>query len=194
MTFCQRRIVSIIGSLIFGFCSLLVLSTLESGHLGVCLLGFCTLGNPCTCYSVNWGLFQGLVVFTLYLLPFGFVYLWLCQNRTFLIGILSTLHFVHLVLCRLGLCLVRSLAIWHSLHLGLCPLLVLSTLEFAHVWFCLLWSLATWVFVYLDFVHLETRAHVILSIEDCFKDCLYSLYICSLLVLSTCDYVQTGLF
>ena len=53
MTFCPRRIVSTIGSVNSGFCSLLVLSSWKSLQLDVCLLGFCPLGNICTWYSVN---------------------------------------------------------------------------------------------------------------------------------------------
>ena len=53
LTFCQRRIVSTICSVNFGFCSLLVLSSWESFQLVVCLLGFCPLGNMCTWYFVN---------------------------------------------------------------------------------------------------------------------------------------------
>ena len=40
--------------------------------------------------------------------------------------------------------------------------MVLSTLDFAQVWFCLLGILSNWVFVYLDSVHFGVWQHDIL--------------------------------
>ena len=71
---------------------------------------------------------------------------------------LSTWDAVQLGVCLLGFCPLASLATWHSAHIGLFPLLVLSTLLSAHVWFCLLGSLSNWVFVYLNSVHLGSLA------------------------------------
>ena len=48
MTFCLRRIVSTVGSVNSVFCSRVVPSTLESVHLGVCLLGFCPIVSLAT--------------------------------------------------------------------------------------------------------------------------------------------------
>ena len=83
VTFCPRRIVFTIGSVNSGFYSIFVPSSWEYFQLDVCLLQYCPLGNMCTCYSVNWGLFQGLVVFTLDSAPS-----WFC-----LLGIMSIQDF-----------------------------------------------------------------------------------------------------
>ena len=71
---------------------------------------------------------------------------------------LSTWDSVQLGVCLLGFSPLASLATWHSAHVGLLPLLVLSTLLSAHVWFCLLGSLSNWVLVYLNSVHLGSLA------------------------------------
>ena len=53
MTVSPSRIVSTIGSVKSGLCSLLVLSTWESVHLGGCLHGISSLGSLATWQSVH---------------------------------------------------------------------------------------------------------------------------------------------
>ena len=160
-----------------GLCLLLVLTIPDSDHIRSVFLGVCPTRFLSTWILSTWkpvhiifchlrivsaigcvhSTFCSLVVLS----TWHYVYIGL-----FLIGILSTLDSVHLLLCRLYLCLLRSLATWNSAYVGLCPLLILSTPGSSHEWFFLLGSHSTWVFVYLDFVHLETCAHDILSIKD----------------------------
>ena len=123
-----------------GFCPLLVLATLdpahfwlsslESGHLGVCLLGLCSLGNPCTCYSVNWGLCQGLVVFTLDS-PSSFCLLVIMSKQD-----VFNWDPVYFALCPLG-----SLSTWtwstsESGHMTFSPRRVVSTICYVNSGFC----------------------------------------------------------
>ena len=58
-----------------------------------------------------------------------------------------------------GIYLIGSLVTSNSAHMGFCPLRILSTLDSALVCFCLLGSLSTWVFLYLDSVHLGVWPH-----------------------------------
>ena len=95
--------------------------------------------------------------------------------------ITSICESVRLGVCLLAFCLLWILATWLSLHVGLCPLLVLSTLDSAHVWFsllgilfdlgicllgiCPLESLATWNFAHfcvcpLMFLSTLDSAHI----------------------------------
>ena len=90
---------------------------------------------------------------------------------------LSTWDYVQLGVCLLGFCPLASLASWHSVHIGLFPLLVLSTLLSAHVWFCLLGSLSNWVFFYLNSFHSGSLATWHSA----------QVGLCPLLVLSTLD-------
>ena len=163
MTFCSRLCVSTNGSLSSGFCSHLVLSTWvyvhegifvyeimytwHSVHLGVWLLGFWTLGSLPTWQSVHkvlclrWGL-SNLIRLTFSSLPFL---------------IFSNLVFIFLDFVHFG--------VWPHDILSksrLCPLLVLSTLDCAHFWLCLLGSQSTWVVAYLESVHLGVWLHDIL--------------------------------
>ena len=81
---------------------------------------------------------------------------WDCVHKgLFLFEIMPTWHSVHLRVWLLGFCSLVSLATRHSARLGLLSLLVLSALDSAHAWFCLLGGQSTWVNVYLESVHLE---------------------------------------
>ena len=92
MTFCLRRIVSTVGSVNSGFCSRVVLSTLESVHLGVRLLKISQLGSLSTRHSANVGLCPLLVLSTLD-----------CANCWFrLLGSLSIWVFVYFDSVQLG--------------------------------------------------------------------------------------------
>ena len=239
MSFFPRSIVSSFGSVKSGLCSLLVLSTSESVHLGFFLLGFCPLWSRATWHSAHVGLFPLLALSTLdsadvwfcllrsqstwvnvylesvhsevcahdelltkkgvhhlfcqfwILLTLGSVFLgdsppgwmstwnlstWKSGIMSFFprsivssfgsvksglcsLLVLSTSESVHLGFFLLGFCPLWSLATWHSAHVGLFPLLALSTLDSADVWFCLLRSRSTWVNVYLESVHSEVCAH-----------------------------------
>ena len=53
MTFCPHMIVSTIGSINFGFCLRLVLSTGDYVHIGLFQLGSCPLCNLATCFFVD---------------------------------------------------------------------------------------------------------------------------------------------
>ena len=139
MPFFPRRIVSIIGSFNSGFCSLLVLSTLEFGYLGVCLLGFCTLGNPCKCYSVNWGLCQGLVVFTLDSAPSWFCLLVIMSKQDFF-----NWDPVYFALCPLGSLSTLTLYTLESGHMTFSPRRVVSTIGSVNSGFCSRLVLSTW--------------------------------------------------
>ena len=167
MKFCPRRMLSTIASINSGFYSHLVLCTWEyvnkglflfeimstwhSVYLDACLLEFCPLGIWSLWQSVHIGRHPRKGLSNLVWFTFCSIYLW--GGPT---GCLSTWFF-----------LLWSLARWHPPHAGLCPLLVSSTLDFAHVWFCLLGILSNLVFVYLDSVHLGVLPHDILPRQDC---------------------------
>ena len=143
MTFCLRRIVSTVGSVNSGFCSRVVLSTLESVHLAVRLLDISQLGSPSTRHSAHVGLCPLLVLSTLD-----------CADCWFrLLGNLSIWVFVYLDSVQFG---VRPLYIlprriestYCSVHSGFCLRMLLSILDSFHLDVCLLricplWSLAT---------------------------------------------------
>ena len=79
MTNFYLRIVSTAGSVQSGFCSLMLLSTWESLHLGVCLLEICTLRSLAKWHSPHVGLCPVLVVSILdsvhvWVSPFGCLY------------------------------------------------------------------------------------------------------------------------
>ena len=76
---------------------------------------------------------------------------------------------------------------WHSSHVGLFPLLVLSTLDCAHVLFRLLGSLSTWDFIFFDSVHSKVSQHD----ELLTKDCVYS-WFCPDWILLTFGSVYLG--
>ena len=63
--FSPNKIVSTIGSVNSGLCSLEVLSTWDSLQLGVCLLGFCLLASLATWHFAHVGLFPLLALSTL---------------------------------------------------------------------------------------------------------------------------------
>ena len=131
MTFCPRRIVSIIDSFNSGFCSLFFLSSLESGHLCVCLLGFCTLGNLCTWYSVNWCLCQVLVVSTLDSAPSWFCLLVIMSKQDFF-----NWDPVYFALCPLGSLSTWTLSTSESGHMTFCPSRIISNIDSVNSGFC----------------------------------------------------------
>ena len=163
MTFCSSCCVSTNGSVNLGFCSDLVLSTWDYVHEGIFLLRSCTLG----------------ILFTWVFDYLDSVHLGVCPHdnqstkfsacdKVFQISsgsplVLSLFESVQLGVYLPGFCTLWSLATWHSFQVGLCPLLVLSTLDCAHFWFCLLGSQSTWVVVYLESVHLGVWPHDILA-------------------------------
>ena len=65
MTFCPHRIVSTLGFGNSGFFSRVLLTSWESVHLGVCLLGICPLESLSTRNSSHVGLCPLLVLSTL---------------------------------------------------------------------------------------------------------------------------------
>ena len=77
--------------------------------------------------------------------------------------VLSTSESVQLGVCLLGFCTFWSLATCYSANVRMCPLLVLSTLNSAYVWLYLHGSLSSWMFVYLDFVHLGVWSYGIIQ-------------------------------
>ena len=127
MTLSPPRVVSTIGSVNSGICSRLVLSTWDSGPNG--------------CLS------------TLILTTPESGYMTFCPRR-----IVSTKGFVNS-----GFCLGLLLYILGVLPHDILPMYVrvyywesvLSTLDCAHFWFCLMGSLSTWDFVYFDSVRSE---------------------------------------
>ena len=92
MTFCPHRIVSTLGFVNSGFCPRVFLSTWESVHLGVCLLGICPLESRSTRNSFHVGLCPLLVLSTL-----DFANCWFS-----LLGSLSNWMFVYLDSVHLG--------------------------------------------------------------------------------------------
>ena len=115
-------------SLQIGLCPLLVLATLDCAHFRFCLLwsqstlvviyfesvhlGVGTHDSQSSKFSAREKDFQ---------IPFGSPF------------VLSFCESVQLGVCLSRFCPLWSPATWHSLQIGLCPLLVLSTLDFAHV-------------------------------------------------------------
>ena len=168
MTLSPPRVVSTIGSVNSGICSRLVLSTWDSGPNGC--LSTLILTTPESGYMT---FCPRRIVSTK-----GFV------NSGFCLGLLlSTWASVYLGVYLLRFCPLADLSTWHSAAVGLCPLLVLSTLDFAHVWFCLLGSQSTFVVVYLNSVYLGSLAT------------WHSAHVgsCLLLVLSNGEFVHLGL-
>ena len=86
MTFCPYSIVSTIDSVNYGFGTRVILSTLESIHLGGCLLGIFPLGSLVTRHSSHIGLFPSLVLSNLDSAHFCF----------YLLESLSTCMFIYL--------------------------------------------------------------------------------------------------
>ena len=150
------------------------MSTLDSAPSWFCLLGIISIQD----FFFNWD----LVHFALCLVgsltiwtpsTWGFGHVTFCPHRIVsTIGsvnsgicscwVLSSWKSVQLGVWLLGIRVLGSLAAWHSAHVGMCPLLVLSTLNFAHVWSSLLVILSNWVFVYLDFFPLGVWPHAIM--------------------------------
>ena len=95
MTFCKYRIVSTIGSPNSGYCLHLVLYSLKSVQLGVCLLGF-----SLSCESAHKTFCPCRIVSTI-----GFVHSGFCPYV-----VMTEWDYVHLGLCLLGSCALGSLA------------------------------------------------------------------------------------
>ena len=157
-----------------GVCPLMVLSTLDSAHIWFCLLGIMFMKEYFYLRSCTLG-----ILFTWVFDYLDSVHLGVCPHdsrstklsawdKVFQISsgsplVLSLFESVQLGVYLPGFCTLWSLATWHSFQVGLCPLLVLSTLDCAHFWFCLLGSQSTWVVVYLESVHLGVWPHDILA-------------------------------
>ena len=150
--FCLFCILLTFASVYLGLCPFVCLSTWNRSIWKHVHMIFCQLKIVSTISCVNSELCSFLVLSTWDYVHTGLL----------LIGILSTLHSVHLVLNRFWICLLGSLAKWHFAHVGLYPLLVLSTLGSAKVRFGLLGSQSSWVFVYLESVHLGVWPYDIL--------------------------------
>ena len=162
MTFCS-----------FGVCPLMVLPTLDSAQIWFCLLGIMFMKEYFYLRSCTLGILFTWVFDYLYSVHLG-----VCPHdsqstklsaydKVFQISsgsplVLYTFESVQLGVYLPGFCTLWSLATWHSFQVGLCPLLVLSTLDCAHFWFCLLGSQSTCVVVYLESVHLGVWPHDIL--------------------------------
>ena len=135
----------------YWFCQLWVRHTCGSVNLGVNPPGWLSTWNRSTLESIN------MTVSPHRSLP---------AIRSFQSGLVHLLFrlfvLVQLSVCLVGFCLLWSLATWHSFHVGLFPLLVLSTLECSHFWFCLHGSPSIWVYVYFQSVHMGVWPHDIL--------------------------------
>ena len=123
MTFCPRRIVCTIGSVNSGFCSRLVLSTLESGQQGVCWLGIYQIGSLVTSISSHIGFRP--------------------------IRVLSTLDSALVCFFLLGCPSTRDIIYFDTVHSEVCPHDELLTKDCVHHWFCQFWILLTWGSVFL---------------------------------------------
>ena len=157
-----------------GVCPLMVLPTLDSAQIWFCLLGIMFMKEYFYLRSCTLG-----ILFTCVFDYLDSVHLGVCPHDSqstklsawdtvFQISsgsplVLSLFESVQLGVYRPGFCTLWSLATWHSFQVGLCPLLVLSTLDCAHFWFCLLGSQSIWVVVYLESVHLGVWPHDILA-------------------------------
>ena len=110
---------------------------------------FCPYRIVSTAGSINFGFCSRFVLST-----------WEYFHKgLFLFEIMSIWHSVPLGVCLLSSCPLGSLATRHSAHVGLSLLMVLSTLDCANFWFCLLGSPSNRVFGYLDSVHLGFWTH-----------------------------------
>ena len=132
-------------------CPLMVLSTLDSAHIWFCPLGFMFMKEFFYLRSCTLG-----ILFTWVFDYLDSVHLGVCPHdsqstkfsacdKVFQIAsgsplVLSLFESVQLGVYLPWFCTLWSLATWHSFQVGLCPLLVLSTLDCAHFWFCLLGS------------------------------------------------------
>ena len=146
MTFCPRRIVSTIGSVRSGFCLRVVLSTWGLS------LWVKSIWIPSTWESGHMKFCPPRIVST-----FAFVNSGFCQRL-----VLSSLNSVQLGVCRLEFCPSWESSCMTFAHIGLRLLLDLSTLDLAQMWFSLLGSLSTVVFVYMESVFLGVWPHDIL--------------------------------
>ena len=186
MKFCPPRIVSTFAAVNPGFCLRVVVSTLESVQLDVCLLGFCPLGSLAIWHSTNVGFCPLLVLSTLdsahvlfcligIIFTLVFVYLaalclqvwphdillrWDCVHCWFCqLWIVQTVGSVYLEVDPFGCFSTLILSNWES---GLSLLMVLSSLDCANFWLGQLGSPSNRVFGYLDSVHLGFWLHAIL--------------------------------
>ena len=179
MILCLQRIVSTIYSINSGFCPRVILSTLESVHLGCFLLGIGPYATVATWHSTHVGLFLLFVLSSLDCPHFwfcllgspstwDFIYFYSvlsddslhdellpedCVHSLFCpILILLTFASVYLGFCSPGWLSTWNLSICDYSHMALFPLLVLSTLDCPHLWFRLLGSPSIWDFIYFDSV------------------------------------------
>ena len=157
-----------------GVCPLMVLPTLDSAQIWFCLLGIMFMKKYFYLRSCTLG-----ILFTWVFDYLDSVHLGVCPHdsqstkfsacdKVFQISsgsplVLSLFESVQLGVYLPGFCTLWSLATWQSFQVGLCPLLVPSTLDGAHFWYCLLGSQSTWVVVYLESVHLGVWPHDILA-------------------------------
>ena len=185
MTFCPSRIVFTMDTINSGFCSRLALSSWESVQLEGCLLEFCLSWE-----SGHMTVWPRRIVSTIGYVNFGF-----CSC----LG-LSSWEFVHLDVCLFGFCPHGNLCTWYSVNSGLCQRLVVSTLDSAPSWFCLLvimfmkeyfylrpctlGILFTFVFDSLDSVHLGVCPYDSQSTKFCARDKVFQISSGSPLVLS----------
>ena len=186
------RIVSTIGSVNSGFCSLLVLSTWKFVYLGVSLLEIRPLGSLATWHSAHVGFCPLLVLATL-------------DSAH---SCLSSLESGHLGVCLLGLCSLGNPCTCYSVNWGLCQGLVVFTLDSAPSWFsllvimskqdffnwdpvyfalCPLGSLSTWTWSTLESGHVTFSPRRVVSTIGYVNSGF-----CSRLVLSPWDSGPTG--
>ena len=117
MTFYPGRIVSTIGSVNSRFCLHVVLSTLESVHLRVWLLGICPLWSLASWHSANVGFCSLLVLSTL-----DSAHIWFG-----LLGIMFIKDFFYLRLCPLSILFTCVLVYLDSVLFGVWPHDILPT-------------------------------------------------------------------
>ena len=149
---CQLWILPTFGSVYLGLCSWRTFSIWDHAHLAFCSSGCLALWILSSCESCHKTFCPPRIVFTIGSVNSGF-----CSRL-----VMSSWGTVHLGECLLGICPLGNLASCLSSHVALFPLLVLSSLDCAHFWFCLLRSLSIWVFFYLDSVHFGVWQHDIL--------------------------------
>ena len=160
MKFCPPRIVSTFAAVNPGFCLRVVVSTLESVQLDVCLLGFCPLGSLAIWHSTNVGFCPLLV--------------------------LSTLDSAHVLFCLIGIIFTLVIVYLAALCLQVWPHDILLRWVCVHCWFCQLWILLTCGSVYFK-VNLGVRLLEISQLGSLSTRHSAHVGLCPLLVLSTLD-------
>ena len=192
-----------IGGFLLWICQLGSLATWHSAHVGLCpLLVLSTVGSAhvwlILCGILSTWVFNYLDSVHLGVCPYDSQSTKLSsRDMVFQISsgsplVLSLFEPVQLGVCLPGFCPLWSLATWHSLQAGLCPLLVLSNLDCAHFWFCLLGCQSTWVVVYMESVHSGVWLHDSESTKFSAHDKVFQISLGSPLALSFCESVQLG--